>query len=274
MMTKKKKHNKKRNTAFLYETLIMEYTKASMAGESERKEAALAIVKKHFSRETQLYKELKLYQALLETRGVEEQFAEKILSEAKEVHRSSVNKKKLFEEQSALISKINKSLSKKVYSNFISNYKSLASIAQIFNDDFKINKKMLLENSLVKRMSSQIEESEMKPISNLVFKTFARNFNKEYSSLLSEQKTLISHFVFADFNTNVQFKAFVNEEVQRLRISIAESLNLSEIQEDYHMREKAEKVISKLNEMKDRPIDKEMIIDILKIQELSSEVQK
>ena len=69
MMTKKKKHNKKRNTAFLYETLIMEYTKASMAGESERKEAALAIVKKHFSRETQLYKELKLYQALLETRG-------------------------------------------------------------------------------------------------------------------------------------------------------------------------------------------------------------
>jgi len=190
-MNKRKKHNKKRNTAFLYESLIKEYTKVCLSDDAERKTITLSLIKEHFKKGTQLYSELKIYQSLLETRGVEEDFAERILAEAKEVHRSSINKNKLFEEQSALISKINKSLSKEVYNNFASNYKSLASIAQIFNDDFKISKKMLLENSLVKRMSSQEEESEMKPISNLVFKTFTGNFNKEYSNLLSEQKTLI-----------------------------------------------------------------------------------
>lgn len=273
-MNKRKKHNKKRNTAFLYESLIREYTKACLSDNTERKAIALSLIKEHFKKGTQLYSELKIYQSLLETRGVEEDLAERILSEAKEVHRNSINKNKLFEEQSALISKINKSLSKDVYSNFVSNYKSLASIAQIFNDDFKINKKMLLENSLVRQMSSQVEEKEMKPISNLVFKTFTGNFNKEYFSLLSEQKTLISHFVFADFNTSTQFKIFLNEEIQRLKTNITESLNLSEIQEDQYMKEKTEKVIFRLNEMKERPVDKEMIVDILKIQELSNEVQK
>jgi hypothetical protein len=273
-MNKRKKHNKKRNTAFLYESLIKEYTKVCLSDDTERKTITLSLIKEHFKKGTQLYSELKIYQSLLETRGVEEDFAERILAEAKEVHRSSINKNKLFEEQSALISKINKSLSKEVYNNFASNYKSLASIAQIFNDDFKISKKMLLENSLVKQMSSQEEESEMKPISNLVFKTFTGNFNKEYSNLLSEQKTLISHFVFTDFSDPTQFKIFLNEEIQRLKTNIAGSLDLSEIQEDQYMKEKTEKVISKLNEMKERPVDREMVINILKIQQLSSEVQK
>ena len=271
-MIKRKKHNKKRNTAFLYEALIKECTKASMDNDTERKNNILSVLKEHFNKDTQLYRELKLYQALLETRGVEEKFAQRILAEAKEVHKSTVDKEKLFEEQSALISKINKSLSKEVYSNFISNYKSLASIAQIFNNDYKVNKKVLLENTIIEEMTNVEEENELQPISNLVFRTFANNFNKEYSALLEEQKTLISHFVFADFNGSVEFKVFLNEEITRLKTNIKKSLSMTEIQEDEYMKEKTRKVIDRLEEMKTNPVDKQMIVDILKIQELSSEV--
>ena len=273
-MVKKRKHNKKRNTAFLYESLIKEYTKSCIAEDVERKNISLSLLKEHFKKGTQLHSELKLYQSILETKGVEEKFAEKVLSEAKQVHKSSIDKEKLFAEQSALISEINKSLSKDVYSNFVSNYKSLANIAQMFNSDFHVNKKVLLENTLLEEMTSSSEENEMQPISNLVFKTFAKNFNKEYGNLLEEQKKLISHFVFSDFSSNTEMKMFVNEEIARLKEVIKKSLSLPEIQEDGFMKEKTEQVISKLNEMKSRPVDKEMVIDILKIQELSSEVEK
>ncbi len=44
------KHNKKRNTAFLYECLIKEITKAVVRKDSARKESIINIVKEHFQK--------------------------------------------------------------------------------------------------------------------------------------------------------------------------------------------------------------------------------
>ena len=75
------KHNKKRNTAFIYETLIGELTKAILDKDSTRKQQITVIVKEFFSPSEILGQELELYKVLLETKNLERPIAEKILQE-------------------------------------------------------------------------------------------------------------------------------------------------------------------------------------------------
>ncbi len=53
--------NKKRNTAFIYVTLIMEFSKASINKQKERKQNILSILKEFFSKDKILKKDLEIY---------------------------------------------------------------------------------------------------------------------------------------------------------------------------------------------------------------------
>ena len=55
------KHNKKRNTAFLYESLVKELTKAVVRKQDQRKKKILKIVKENFAKGTPLNDDLFLY---------------------------------------------------------------------------------------------------------------------------------------------------------------------------------------------------------------------
>jgi len=48
------KYNKKRNTAFLYEALVRELTKASVENDAERADIITAVIKEHFKKGTVL----------------------------------------------------------------------------------------------------------------------------------------------------------------------------------------------------------------------------
>ena len=73
------KHNKKRNTAFIYEALIKEVTKSIIEKDATRKNCIIAILKENFGKGTTLGKELELYKALSETKNTQLIIAEKIL---------------------------------------------------------------------------------------------------------------------------------------------------------------------------------------------------
>ncbi len=77
------KHNKKRNTAFIYETLSRELTKAIVEKETEQKALVISIVKEHFTPDSPLTAELNLYKVLLESQNVPENLAERMLQETK-----------------------------------------------------------------------------------------------------------------------------------------------------------------------------------------------
>ena len=126
-MSAKIKHNKKRNTIFLYEALVRELTKATVEKDESRRETIFDIVKEHFDSNSLLGREVKIYKNILETKDAKSNIAEKILSESK-VEYSVLNKKKIFSEQSRMISKINKELSKDVFNTFVPNYKNLATL--------------------------------------------------------------------------------------------------------------------------------------------------
>ena len=129
----KLKHNKKRNTAFLYESLVKELTRAVVKKDTERKNVLVSMIREHFSKGTVLNQELELYKALNETSNMDVYTAERLLAEAKKQF-SELNRDEVFKNQSKLIEKINKDIGKDFFSNFVPNYKTLASIAQIFSD--------------------------------------------------------------------------------------------------------------------------------------------
>jgi len=73
------KHNKKRNTAFIYEALVREIVKQSVVKNNEKRNAAIQIMKESFAPKTELRRELDLYKTLIENKDLKEKIAEKIL---------------------------------------------------------------------------------------------------------------------------------------------------------------------------------------------------
>ena len=58
----------------------------------------------------------------------------------------------------------------------------------------------------------------MKTMDNLVYKTFANKFNKEYSTgLIKEQKELLAKFISSFSNNGLDLKFYLNEEIGRLK---------------------------------------------------------
>jgi len=271
------KHNKKKNSAFLYETLILELTKAILRGDAEGRKEIAQLIKESFRRGSALYSDLKLYHSLSNTHNIHPYTAEKILVEVKEV-RKTLNKKKLLSEQNNLIRKIKKSLPAETMSNFVPNYKTFATIYQIFNKQASIKTRILLETEIISKMSrlaKDTQEKKMVPIDNIIYKTFANKFNEEYSNeLLSEQKELLSKFISSFSDNGLLLKTYLNEEISRLKIELKKSLIIEEIANDEEMKEKTKNIISTLESYKRQEPEKNMVQQVIKIQSLVQEIKE
>ena len=129
----KLKHNKKRNTAFLYEVLIRHLTKSILEQNEDNKNKVSEIIKKYFRKGSLLREELEIYKLVITDERHGYHVAEKLIFEAKKAF-VQMDKERLFQEQTAVIKAINVALGKDAYSVFVPNYKSLATVQQIFND--------------------------------------------------------------------------------------------------------------------------------------------
>ena len=145
------RHNKKRNSAFIYEALIREATVATMKNDTQRKEAAVRLLKKHFKYGTLLRKDLECYRSLYENQNLDRLTCEKILKEVK-IQKRLIDPEGLFKQQTALIHDINTELSPTAFNNYVPNYKTLATIAQIFSDRVSPKDQVILENTIASNM--------------------------------------------------------------------------------------------------------------------------
>jgi hypothetical protein len=269
------KHNKKRNSAFIYEALIQELTRAVLDKNIQKQHEIKAIIKESFNRNTESYKELKLYKAITETNGISGQVAERVLNEVKLRHQN-IDKDKLLQEQNVILKKIKKNFENDVFSNFVPNYKNLASISQIFSQNITVKSKVLLEKNIVDTMTvDNQKETELKPIDNLVFKSFTKRFNEEYGDkLLQEQKELLTRYITSFDNNGIELKVYLEEEIGRLKEAVKKSFDTEEIQQDQTMQTNANKVLEMLESYKARKPDQQMIQEISKIQSLVREFQQ
>jgi len=269
-----KRHNKKRNTAFLYETLIRELTKSIVRKDNNRKSIAISILKEHFNKNTFLYKELQLYKDIASTADLDSHTAEKYIFELKSEH-SKLNKENIFKEQSAVIAKINKLLSKSVFSNFVPNYKNLATVSQLFDDDVTVRKRVLLEKKIIESLisSENQDDKEIVPISKLAYRTFIEKYNSQYGELLDEQKSLLNCYITSFSNDKIELSIYLNEEIGRLKEVIQSSLELDEVKSDSRMVDSTNSILNLMEGFKKTPIDKDIIKQVLKIQNLAKEIQ-
>ena len=136
--------------------------------------------------------------------------------------------------------------------------------------------RVLLENQILRQMSASDdvkEQDKLVPIDNIVYKTFVKKFNREYSEgLLSEQRQLLSKYISSFADNGLSLKAYLNDEVSRLKEAMKSALSVSEIKNDEAMLQKAKEIVSLLESYKVKQPEKDMVRQIIKIQELVSEI--
>ena len=213
------KHNKKRNTAFIYETLTRELTRAVVNKDRATKQKIGSLLKEFFSKGCILAQELELYTALLETVNIHPKVAERLLNETKTAH-LALDENNIFSAQSSIISAINKEISADVWGTFVPNFKSLASVNAIFNSKASVKKRVLFEQMIVDRMSqptSDRTDHTMQPLDNLTYNSFINKFNDKYTNLLSEQKDLLNRYITSFADDGFELRLYLNEELRRLK---------------------------------------------------------
>ena len=274
---KKVKHNKKRNTAVLYEVLVMELTKAVVKDNIMGKKNVLRLLKESFKKGTALSKEMELYRLLNESRGMSDDLARRLLDRVVQTY-NEFDTTAIFIEQSDLLSKMNKVVDKAVFNNFIPDYKNLATIAQIFSKSSPIKDRVLLEQKMVERMTTSPDEKtddKLEVIDNLTYRTFVKKFNEAYGkSLLPEQKELVTKYVMAFSDNGVELKLYLNEELSRLKKEVGASLESEEIKTDPSMVKKTNQLLEKMSSYSQKPIDQALVNEVLRIQSLIQEIKE
>jgi len=267
------KHNKKRNTAFLYECLIKELTKAIVREDKKRQTITKKILKEFFHKGSVLKEELRLYSSLLESKSLDQDFSRRLLAETKNDF-YGLDRKQIFNQQTGLINKINKHLGHDVFSNFIPNYKDMASLGLFFqNNKLNAKKRIMLENNLIKFLGRTDDVlSEMKHLDNLEYKTFVKKFNSAYDrTLRKEQKDLLTNYIVSFSDNGIGLKSFLNEEIGRLKNAVDQRIVEGSTDPN---KENFKKVKHKLDNYAKTPINQQMVEEIFYIQDLIAEVSK
>lgn len=265
------KHNKKRNTGFIYEVLARSLTKAIVDKDSSSQKKIVQLFKEHFSKGGVLANEMELYSALLDTTHIQRKVAERLLEETKKAHQV-LGEKQIFRAQSQLIAAVNKVMGQEAWSTFVPNFKSLASVNAIFGSKTSVKKRVLFEQSIVDKMSAEARSSvggSMKPIDNLAYHSFIKKFNDKYGSLLQEQKDLLNRYITSFADDGFELRVYLNEELARIKEILRTH---AEGELDSLISQKAVEVVKFLEEFRKREFGEQDLKKILKSQELVREL--
>lgn len=212
-------HNKKRNVGIIYEQLLTTAARGIVENDKKLTSKAQKIIKRFYQDGTEIYREHRLFTAIIEPHISDGSLATKILGEAKKAARSH-NAQKLEREKSRLIKEINYSFGKPFYSQKVANYTDFATVQTLLNDwrsekqaDF--NRVTVFENKVHKilitpKAAIKLSEEHSKEVDNLVVKLMTEKFNDKYSKQLTEtQQMLVKQYVFSENGNSEGFKSML-----------------------------------------------------------------
>ena len=266
------RHNKKRNTAFVYEALVREATVAVLKEDVERRDKTISIIKRHFHSKSLLKQDLECYRSLYENQSLDENTSQKVLAESRR-QKIMIDPTGLFKQQTELIHDINKELTPEVFNNFVPNYKALATIDQMFSQKTSPKNRVILEGEIVKGMSTTAQSIETPAIDNVTFRTFVGKFNDKYKNgLLQEQKDLLTRYITSFSDNGLELKMYLNTEIGRLKTKLAEAVNVDAIKNDEEMLNKTNQIVEKLKSFAKSDINENVLMTVLKTQSLVEEI--
>jgi len=231
---KKLKHSKYKNTGILFEMLVQKLTSETL---SSNKSITIDIIKKYFGKNTELSKELQLYNALVKEQHKTEARALDFIRTVKDTHKK-LNQAVLNRQKYNLVKEISENF---IFENMskihINNYKTLASIYMLFGYGETDNPKQLmecknviLENALLReRVKPEKDpvletfEQQDKDVRLLTYKLLIDKFNSKYSQALSEsQKQLLNKYI-TNVNDTEALKEYVQKIIPRIKKQLAEA---------------------------------------------------
>ena len=214
---RKIKHSKFKNTGFLFELLTRQITVEILNGSEEKSKG---IIKEFYGRGTELSKELRLFNLLINEKYNTDSKAEKFIDAILEAH-TKINYTKLQREKYNLVKSIKENFE---INNFLSspvtNYKILASIHKLFeckkNDILDVKDVFDSKITLVEHISSNSQNStgvkqdkwvaeyrkQEKDLRLLTYKILVETFNKKYTTLNESHKSLLREYINNVTNTS------------------------------------------------------------------------
>lgn len=229
----KLKNSKYKNTGILFELLVRQIASDIL---SNKEPHAATLVKKYFSN-SEIAKEHKLYQTLINVQSLAESKADSLVETILKLS-EKLNKTTLRKEKYNLIKDIKESYNlEDFFKAKIQNYKINAAIFNLmeahtsseFTDpklvidnrvtllEFLTNKsidKAVVKDQVMEEYAKQDKSTRM-----MIYKMVVESFNSKYTDLLPEQKTLLSEFIKNISNT-VSLKEYVNNQIQNVKLEL------------------------------------------------------
>ena len=223
-MRNKPKHSKVRNTGLLYEFLLRQIT-ADVLNKSGTSKA-VNIVKQKFNENTELGRELALYNILIGKKFTSDRKADFFINEVL-TQRKSLNKSALRREKYNLIKQLKETYDlQKFLSSKVPNYKLYASIYKLFEHrDLSPDEKTESHFNIVEhvttidknvKLSENITLPDDEELRIIAYRTLLERFNSKYTKLSSTQKKLLKEYINNVSNTS-SLKDTLREIVTNLK---------------------------------------------------------
>ena len=278
------KHSKFKNTGILFELLVRQIASDTVSGKDS---AAIGLVRKYFSK-SELTKEHKLYQALINSKALTEGKAESLINATLEIS-SRLNRTALRKEKYNLIKDIRESYSiEDFFKSKINNYTQYAAAYSLIEAHNSLefvepaqvieNKVTLLEHIVRKEINKEdVKDRVLEEFAKmdkgtriLAYKMLLEKFNEKYGDLSSPQKAVLKEYI-NNISNNVRLREFVNNHYAAIK---AELKQLNQKVTDKTIQIKINEVTNLL-----KPIDKNQnvkddnVIALLQFHELIEELK-
>jgi hypothetical protein len=281
---RKVKHNKIRNTGLLFEFLLRQITSDVLNKDNGQ---AVKIVKEKFNENTELGKELALYNVLITKKFKSDTKADYFINEVMKA-RNDLNNSRLRRERYNLIKEIQSNYNlQKFMSSKVPNYKTYASIYTLFeyNKSLSPDQKTesffnIVEHVTTDEKSIKLSETvrtlpDDEDLRILTYKTLLEKFNQKYTKLSGAQKNLLREYINNISNTN-SLKDTLKEIVKGLKEDLKQhSKNLK----DEVVKIKMTEALKSINEFcglndKSNVVKDEYVIQTMRYLELLKELKK
>ena len=278
-------HNKKRNVGIVYELLLRSVSSYLIEGEKDKAQIALDIISRRFSKDTELFKEFRLFNALAKTRVTDSAVSAVILTETKAAARR-IDYAKLDREKSLLIRDINHQLNDPTFFyRRIGNYRDLATIQIALNewalgDRSDLSKTILVETKIAEMLrsdppavSSDLPAADKSSVDSLVVKILSEKFNKKYAGTLTEdQRALIRDY--GTMNTDGPRDQMV-ERAQRIKESSLQTLDMIEkTEKNQIIQESLQGIRSRVSSLDVKNLDDEKLGKLMTLSQLIEETKE
>jgi len=279
---KKLKHSKYKNTGILFEMLVRKLTSETLTSD---KSLTIDIIKKYFGKNTELAKELQLYQNLIKEQYKSEAYALEYIRDVKNAH-DKLNQSVLKRQRYNLVKEISENfVFEHISKTRINNYKVLASIYMLFEHSESSNPKQIIncktiivENgmrskkiNLEKDMVLETYSKQDQDMRLLSYNLLIKKFNNKYDTLSQSQKKLLEKYITSVNDGNV-FKQYIGKIIPNIKKELKTHSNTVT---DKATKIKVEKLSEMLCSVENKKVLKEShVLSLLRYMDLIDELKQ